>query len=720
MDRHTPSLTASLVLASLLGLTGTPAIAQTSTSELLVAQSSDSPFQTPDVSAGRPLTQSIVHTTPPAYTVLYVNSTAGSDYGNGSQMQPFRTITHALSVAQPNTIVLLTPGVYSAASGESFPIRLKPGVTVQGGLGPSGNLSIIYGEGTIVSPTQAVQHVTVLAADRSGLGHVTISNPHAQGHGVWIEAGSPVLLENSFINNGFAGVYIAGAGAPTIQGNYFAKNGQAGLVIGSGSEAMVQGNRFEDTGIGISVAPNAAPQLINNEIVRNQDGLMVAANARPVLSNNQISQNRRNGVIDIGTSAATPPAIAAAAVPAAATPAMRTAATDTPSMASTSPAVPPAATAASRTTLPNIANTLPNIAMNPVVAPPASPPASTSATLPGVSASASPANLGSSPAATTIDPVAPTSALPHLPSISSSGSSVGAAESSTLPDLPTRAQSIPSTPQTATAQAVAPEPPSQEVVSPASEPQAVAIAVIPAPTELTPSITPQATPSAPPSSSSAEDRAQLVARLRSARERNASVAAQPTVVQPTPSSEPQGVEIRVIPPPTEAVATIQPPDQPQSSGSVELPVVVARSASSPSPAAATPTAALPTAGGGSLPSLPSNILQVPSMDIPVGRGGGGTLPAVPVVAAGGDLPQGGPPAPPSRASMLGLYYRVFVDANDDVTQTQVRNLVPDAFRTRVEGRVVMQAGAYADEASAQEKVNFLASNGIAARVEYIP
>ena len=42
-----------------------------------------------------------------SYSVLYVNAQTGNNAGNGSETAPFRTITHALAQANPNTIVKL-------------------------------------------------------------------------------------------------------------------------------------------------------------------------------------------------------------------------------------------------------------------------------------------------------------------------------------------------------------------------------------------------------------------------------------------------------------------------------------------------------------------------------------------------------------------------------------------------------------------------------------
>ncbi|NJP09418.1 MAG: DUF1565 domain-containing protein [Leptolyngbyaceae cyanobacterium RU_5_1] len=68
-----------------------------------------------------------------AASVLYVDPIHGNNgTADGSDRAPFKTITHALQVAQPNTVILLASGTYSAETGESFPIALQPRITIKG------------------------------------------------------------------------------------------------------------------------------------------------------------------------------------------------------------------------------------------------------------------------------------------------------------------------------------------------------------------------------------------------------------------------------------------------------------------------------------------------------------------------------------------------------------------------------------------------------------
>ena len=115
------------------------------------------------------IAQQAPHAQTSSYTVLYVNASAGDDQiGDGSQMRPLRTITYALRIAPPNTVIVLAPGIYSAQTGEQFPLQLRPGITVQGTPGPNVAEVVIQGNSAFTSTNQGLRNATLLGADRAG------------------------------------------------------------------------------------------------------------------------------------------------------------------------------------------------------------------------------------------------------------------------------------------------------------------------------------------------------------------------------------------------------------------------------------------------------------------------------------------------------------------------------------------------------------------------
>lgn len=251
-----------------------------------------------------PLTQlPLVSSTKLQGNVLFVNPSVGDQtIGNGSEAAPFKTITQALKSAQPNSVIVLFPGTYSTSSGETFPLRLKQGVSIQGDPRTRGSNIIIQGGGTFLSPTFARQNITILGANQASLTGVTVTNSNPRGYGLWIESSNPAVSDNTFTGNSHDGISITGNSAPTIRSNYFHQNGANGMTIYGTSQPEVRENVFEKTGFGVNIAQKAAPILTGNRITQNRSGIVTQANAQPVLRGNVIEGNIEDGLVAIATS----------------------------------------------------------------------------------------------------------------------------------------------------------------------------------------------------------------------------------------------------------------------------------------------------------------------------------------------------------------------------------------------------------------------------------
>ena len=95
----------------------------------------------------RTLVLSLCLAAPAVATDYYVDPIMGNDLlGTGAPASPLATITKALTVAVADgDTVYLTPGTYAPSGGEAFPLKPKPGVTLQG----SGvHQCVISGEGS--------------------------------------------------------------------------------------------------------------------------------------------------------------------------------------------------------------------------------------------------------------------------------------------------------------------------------------------------------------------------------------------------------------------------------------------------------------------------------------------------------------------------------------------------------------------------------------------
>ena len=197
---------------------------------------------------------------------------------------------------------------------------------------------------------------------------------------------------------------------------------------------------------------------------------------------------------------------------------------------------------------------------------------------------------------------------------------------------------------------------------------------------------------------------------------------------PIPARAPAtGIPIPVPPPESSRLPPLppsrpsQPTARPQRSGGQVVGLIVpivsdlilGRPASVPTPPRTQPrqtpqaiTQPPQTAAPNSVAAI--GVLSVPGPNIPIGSGGG----LLPNEVATGN--QGGVPLSPTA---LGLRYRVVVEGSSDNDLRRIRSVVPEAFRTVIQGRSVVQAGAFRDQYRANSLLQQLTRSGLRAKIE---
>ncbi len=106
---------------------------------------------------------------------------------------------------------------------------------------------------------------------------------------------------------------------------------------------------------------------------------------------------------------------------------------------------------------------------------------------------------------------------------------------------------------------------------------------------------------------------------------------------------------------------------------------------------------------------------MPDSNVPIGNAGSASKSRASISPPQPDASS--PPAPPDRGELVGVRYRVIVETEDDSQLDQIRSLIPNAFRTSLKGRTVMQVGAFGDRGKADQLVQSLVSHGLKAVIE---
>lgn len=247
---------------------------------------------------------------PATAAVIYVNSATGADSAGAgtTSAAPYKSISFALSQAQTGAVIQLAPGNYNQESGETFPLSLKPGVTIRGDEATKGQAILITGGGFYTSRTFARQDITILADQDTTIAGVTVTNPNSRGTAVWVESTNPTIKNSTFTNSVREGVFVTGTGNPKIESNLFVQNKGNGISVARAAQGEIRNNIFQDTGFGLAIGGTSTPQIVENQIIENQDGLFISESAKPVLRKNVIQNNKRDGLVatvnalpDLGT-----------------------------------------------------------------------------------------------------------------------------------------------------------------------------------------------------------------------------------------------------------------------------------------------------------------------------------------------------------------------------------------------------------------------------------
>lgn len=244
---------------------------------------------------------------PPAAQVIYVNPNTGINTAESgtSAASPYKTITFALSQTKPGTVIQLAPGNYS---NESFPLLLRPGITLRGDESSKGKTVVIAGGGIYISRTFAKQNITILAEQDTTIAGVTVINTNSRGTGVWVESTNPTIINNTFTKNFREGVFVTGTGNPKVENNQFVQNTANGISLTKSSQGEIRNNLFQNNGFGLAIGDTSTAVVTENQIVQNKDGIVISESAKPLVRKNVIQNNTRDGIVlilnaapDLGT-----------------------------------------------------------------------------------------------------------------------------------------------------------------------------------------------------------------------------------------------------------------------------------------------------------------------------------------------------------------------------------------------------------------------------------
>ncbi|NJR68457.1 MAG: DUF1565 domain-containing protein [Synechococcales cyanobacterium CRU_2_2] len=231
----------------------------------------------------------------PALQNFQVNAPP-SPRADGSDAAPFATLTEALRQATPGTVVQLSVGTYSVASGEQFPLVVPAGVILLGNESTKGQGITIQGGGSYDSPTLGQQNVAILLGKDAQARGISVINSDDKGTGIWLESSNALVQNCTIASCGREGILATGNANPLIRDNVLKQNRISGLSMLRSSKGEVWGNTLEGSTIGLALGDQSAPLVARNRLNQNRTGIIVAGTASPVLRGNTIQNSAEIGL----------------------------------------------------------------------------------------------------------------------------------------------------------------------------------------------------------------------------------------------------------------------------------------------------------------------------------------------------------------------------------------------------------------------------------------
>jgi hypothetical protein len=182
-------------------------------------------------------------------TTWAVDGATGSDTAAGTCLAPFKTITHALSVATTGQSIHVAPGAYDAAHGETLPIAIPAGVALLGDeahLGAGATPTTITGHATVRTPSYYNTTLTLGAGATIAGFHVINDDPLPADVSaeLWLYGENDGTVRANTLTGGSYGLIFDNATTGTVvTGNTITTHFYVGLLFSAGGVgAKVEGN----------------------------------------------------------------------------------------------------------------------------------------------------------------------------------------------------------------------------------------------------------------------------------------------------------------------------------------------------------------------------------------------------------------------------------------------------------------------------------------------
>lgn len=205
---------------------------------------------------------------------IYVDSGKGNDGNTGRYDAPVRTVSRALSLTGDRNRIEIAPGLYSAETGEQFPLFVEENVILTGRSTQNSSVIIRGGGDYFVSEIATVLNTALLANGNNQIKDLNIQNQW--GACIFLQGEGETTIRNNTLSESQYAVVASSSTSTSISNNLIINNTVSGIHSFGNARLYLRNNRIESNRVGLNIAGSSMADLGsdsagNNSIKQNSD-----------------------------------------------------------------------------------------------------------------------------------------------------------------------------------------------------------------------------------------------------------------------------------------------------------------------------------------------------------------------------------------------------------------------------------------------------------------
>ncbi|OFW50585.1 MAG: hypothetical protein A2163_03005 [Actinobacteria bacterium RBG_13_35_12] len=212
---------------------------------------------------------------------IYVDIGNTSGIEDGTQTNPFNSITEGIEAVTSGKSVMVAAGTYNEQ------LIINKNIALQGA----------SRDNTFITGSGLTGNLITIEANYVTITSFTIDGDSSTNVGIYFDNYSFININNNLIkNNKDYGISYINS-APIIEDNIIESNSSCGIKVATNGAGIIRNNSIISNQHGIRTYGDSRPEINRNNINNNNTGIYCRESATPIISYNTISNNTGYGIL---------------------------------------------------------------------------------------------------------------------------------------------------------------------------------------------------------------------------------------------------------------------------------------------------------------------------------------------------------------------------------------------------------------------------------------